>query len=53
LLIFIQPHIIKDSDIADGPNRIERGRSNLYEEALEFSSPELRDIPRALPYTGQ
>ncbi len=53
LLIFIQPHIIKDSDIADGPNRIERGRSNLYEEALEFSSPELRDIPRALPYTGK
>lgn len=53
LLIFIQPHIIKESDIADGPNRIERGRSNLYEEALDFSSPELRDIPRALPYTGQ
>lgn len=50
LLIFIQPHIIKEDDIADGSNRIERGRSNLYDEALEYSSPRLEDIPRALPY---
>jgi type II secretion system protein D len=50
LLIFIQPHIIKDTDGPEGPNRIEQGRSNLYEEALEFSSPRLNQIPRAVPY---
>ena len=50
LLIFIQPHIMKDTDAPDGPNRIEQGRSNLYEEALEFSSPRLNQIPRAVPY---
>ncbi|MBL9129926.1 MAG: hypothetical protein JNG86_01920 [Verrucomicrobiaceae bacterium] len=50
LLIFIQPHIMKASDSLDGPNRIEQGRSNLYEEALEFSSPRLNQIPRAQPY---
>lgn len=53
LLIFIQPHIIKDSDNLDGPNRIERGRSNLYNEASAFSSPRLQEIPRAMPYGGQ
>ena len=53
LLIFIQPHIIKDTDSLDGPNRIERGRSNLYNEASEFSSPRLQEIPRALPYDGR
>ncbi len=52
LLIFIQPHIIRNGD-PEGPNRIERGRSNLYEEALQFSSPELRDIPRAALYDGK
>lgn len=50
LLIFIQPQIMKATDSLDGPNRIEQGRSNLYEEALNFSSPRLHDIPRALPY---
>ena len=52
LLIFIQPHIMRESDSHDGPNRIEQGRSNLYEEALEFSSPRLNQIPRAVPYDG-
>ena len=52
LLIFIQPHIMKSTDSLDGPNRIENGRSNLYEEALEFSSPRLQNIPKAVPYRG-
>lgn len=53
LLIFIQPHIMKATDNLDGPNRIENGRSNLYEEALEFSSPRMQDIPKAVPYRGK
>lgn len=53
LLIFIQPHIMKATDSLDGPNRIENGRSNLYEEALQFSSPQLQQIPRAQPYQGR
>ncbi|MFM2169388.1 MAG: hypothetical protein RIS79_3759 [Verrucomicrobiota bacterium] len=52
LLIFLQPHIMKATDSLDGPNRIEQGRSNLYEEALELSSPRLNQIPRAVPYEG-
>jgi general secretion pathway protein D len=53
LLIFIQPHIIKSTDSLDGPNRIESGRSNLYQEANAFSSPRLQEIPRAEPYYGR
>ncbi|MFN0079041.1 MAG: secretin N-terminal domain-containing protein [Prosthecobacter sp.] len=49
LLIFIQPHIIKSSDPLDGPNRIEAGRTDLFDEAMQFGSPALEDIPRALP----
>lgn len=49
LLIFIQPHIIKSSDRHDGPNRIEAGRTDLFDEAMQFGSPALEDIPRALP----
>jgi general secretion pathway protein D len=49
LLIFIQPHIIKSSDPLDGPNRIEAGRTDLFDESMQFGSPALEDIPRALP----
>lgn len=49
LLIFIQPHIIKSEDRLDGPNRIEAGRTALFDESMQFGSPALEDIPRALP----
>ncbi|MDZ4402685.1 secretin N-terminal domain-containing protein [Prosthecobacter sp.] len=49
LLIFIQPHIIKSSDPLDSPNRIESGRTDLFHESMQFGSPALEDIPRALP----
>jgi type II secretion system protein D len=49
LLIFIQPHIISSTDSNDSPNRIEAGRSELYQESMGFSNPSLEDIPRALP----
>jgi len=49
LLIFIQPHIIKSSDPLDGPNAIEAARTDLFHESMQFASPDLQDIPRALP----
>jgi len=49
LLIFIQPHIIRSSDPLDGPNRIEAARTDLFHESMQFGSPGLEDIPRALP----
>jgi general secretion pathway protein D len=49
LLIFIQPHIIKSTDPLDGPNRIEAGRTDLFDESMQFGSPALEDIPRAMP----
>jgi type II secretory pathway component GspD/PulD (secretin) len=49
LLIFIQPHIISSTDPNDSPNRIEAGRSDLFQESMDFSNPPLEDIPRALP----
>jgi type II secretory pathway component GspD/PulD (secretin) len=49
LLIFIQPRIVRSEDPLDTPNNIESGRTKLYDEAMQFSSPELENIPRALP----
>ena len=49
LLIFIQPRIVRSEDPLDTPNNIESGRTKLYNEAMQFSSPELENIPRALP----
>lgn len=58
LLIFIQPHIIKAGDRLDSPNDIEAGRSDVYQEAIDFANPpppgyvppeSLEDVPRAQP----
>ena len=49
LLIFIQPRIVRAEDPLDTPNSIESTRSKVYNEAMQFSSPELENIPRALP----
>ncbi|MBN8419629.1 MAG: hypothetical protein J0L73_11980 [Verrucomicrobia bacterium] len=49
LLIFIQPRIVRSGDPLDTPNNIESGRSKVYEEAMQFGSPGLENIPRALP----
>lgn len=49
LLIFIQPHIIRSEDRLDGPNRIEAARTDLFHESMQFGSPNLEDVPRALP----
>ena len=46
LLIFIQPNIVNQHSPADAPNHIERGRSRLMDETLQFG------VPRATPYTG-
>jgi general secretion pathway protein D len=47
LLIFLQPHIISSTDPLDKPNRIERGRSSILDDTIQFG------VPRALPYEGQ
>ena len=47
LLIFLQPHIISATDPLDKPNRIERGRSSILDDTIQFG------VPRALPYEGQ
>ncbi|MCX6849826.1 MAG: hypothetical protein NTY98_12970 [Verrucomicrobia bacterium] len=49
LLIFIQPRIVRSDDPLDTPNNIESGRSKVYDEAMQFGSPGLENIPRALP----
>jgi type II secretion system protein D len=49
LLIFIQPHIVRAEDPLDTPNNIESGRSKVYEESMQFGSPGLENIPRAIP----
>jgi len=49
LLIFIQPRIVRSDDPLDTPNNIESGRSKVYDEAMKFASPDLENIPRALP----
>ncbi len=49
LLIFIQPHIVRSEDPLDTPNNIESGRSKIYDESMQFGSPGLENIPRALP----
>ncbi len=46
LLIFIQPNIITRHSPPDAPNHIERGRSRLMDETLQFG------VPRAMPYQG-
>ncbi len=46
LLIFIQPNIINHRSPPDAPNHIERGRSRLMDDTLQFG------VPRATPYTG-
>lgn len=50
LLIFIQPHIIKNDDSGDNPNSIESDRSALFKETMEFGTVSLEDVPRALPF---
>jgi general secretion pathway protein D len=49
LLIFIQPRIVRSDDPLDTPNGIESTRSKVYEEAMQFASPGLENIPRAIP----
>ena len=49
LLIFIQPRIVKSDDALDTSNNIESGRSQIYDESMQFGSPGLENIPRALP----
>jgi type II secretion system protein D len=49
LLIFIQPRIVRSDDPLDTPNNIESVRSKVYDEAMQFASPGLENIPRALP----
>ena len=49
LLIFIQPRIVRADDALDTPNNIESGRSQIYDESMQFGSPGLENIPRALP----
>ncbi len=49
LLIFIQPRIVRSEDPLDTPNNIESGRSKVYNEAMQFGSPGLENIPKALP----
>lgn len=46
LLIFIQPNIINHRSPADSPNHIERGRSALMDETIQFG------VPRATQYQG-
>lgn len=51
LLIFIQPHIIKNDDSGDNPNAIESDRSALFHETMQFGAPpSLEDVPKALPF---
>lgn len=50
LLIFIQPHIIKNDDSGVNPNTIESERSALFKETMEFGTPSLEDVPKALPF---
>jgi len=47
LLIFIQPNIINHRSPIDSPNHIERGRSALMDETIQFG------VPRAAPYQEQ
>jgi general secretion pathway protein D len=49
LLIFIQPRIVHSDDALDTSNNVESGRSMIYDESMQFGSPGLEDIPRALP----
>ncbi|MDB6005414.1 MAG: hypothetical protein JWR15_2401 [Prosthecobacter sp.] len=49
LLIFIQPHIVRADDDLNTPNNIESGRSKIYDESMQFGSPGLENIPRAIP----
>jgi len=49
LLIFIQPRIVRSEDPLDTSNNIESGRSQIYDESMQFGSPGLENIPRALP----
>lgn len=49
LLIFIQPRIVRSDDPLDTSNNIESGRSKVYDEAMQFASPGLENIPRAIP----
>ncbi len=46
LLIFIQPNIINRSSPPDAPNHIERGRSRLMDDTIQFG------VPRGMPYEG-
>jgi general secretion pathway protein D len=42
LLIFIQPNIITRESPPDAPNHIERGRSKLMDETIQFGIPRAR-----------
>jgi general secretion pathway protein D len=46
LLIFIQPNIINTKSPVDAPNHIERGRSRLMDDTIQFG------VPRGRPYTA-
>lgn len=50
LLIFIQPHIMKNDESGDNPNAIESERSALFKETMQFGVPSLEDVPKALPF---
>jgi len=50
LLIFIQPHIMKNDESGDNPNAIVSDRSALFKETMKFGTPSLEDVPKALPF---
>jgi len=50
LLIFIQPHIMKNDESGNNPNAIESERSALFKETMQFGTPSLEDVPKALPF---
>lgn len=49
LLVFIQPRIVRSDDPLDASNEVESTRSRIYDEAMQFSGPDLQNVPRALP----
>ena len=49
LLIFLQPHIVPTSQSPIGTNDLERNRTKLVDEALEFADPHLEPSATVRP----
>ena len=49
LLVFIQPRIVRSDDPLDASNEVESTRSRIYDQSMQFSGPDLENVPRALP----